>query len=110
VLDSIRKQYNLKDVENNINERINREVRTLTEKLADKFEVIKKFRLATNDTKQLFELMLNSFQMEHWEMQQIIQVLGLTGQSSKKHPSIGGFLSEVKARRGLLIPELDGVI
>ncbi len=79
MLDSIRKQYNLKDVENNINERINREVRTLTEKLADKFEVIKKFRLATNDTKQLFELMLNSFQMEHWEMQQIIQVLGLTG-------------------------------
>lgn len=51
MLESIRKQYNLKDVEFNINERINREVRTLSEKLADKFEVIKKFRLADNNTK-----------------------------------------------------------
>jgi len=62
-----------------MHEKINREIRELKEKLADKFEVVKKFRLVNNDIKQLFELMLNSFQMERWEMNQILQVLGLTG-------------------------------
>jgi hypothetical protein len=54
--------------------------------------------------------MLNSFQMEHYEMQQIIHVLGLTSHGSKKHQSISGFLNEVRARRGMLVAELDGVI
>jgi len=58
---------------------MNRDLSELKEKLADKFEVVKKFRLANNDIRQLFELMLNSFQMERWEMNQVLQVLGLTG-------------------------------
>ena len=58
---------------------MNRDLSELKEKLADKFEVVKKFRLVNNDIRQLFELMLNSFQMERWEMNQVLQVLGLTG-------------------------------
>lgn len=59
-LDMIRKNFSVKDVEFKLNMRIDEECKKLRETTADRFEVIKKFRLLDAGNKNMFDLFLHS--------------------------------------------------